>query len=274
MKKFLIVILVMLGCITLTQSRSSAEVREIGTVTAVSGSAIVNNNNSVGISISQTSANLYIGGILKLKINGTNSYVKWKSENKEVLTVSKKGKVTAVGQGVTNVIAIVGYGNDKITLSCQVTVKPRINVSENNIVCSLDGYKDITITCDNLKNNEELSYCVQDDSIITTENNEGNILRIIPEELGVTQISVYIIKNDNIKYSDFITINVFIVDDEEWIPYEYLRENIIDGDYYLNAYTNYEDYTIDYLDYEISFKDDFEFSTLYNVDDLREAGIL
>lgn len=54
-----------------------------------------------------------------LKITGTKQSVKWKSADKSVATVSKKGKVTGVTDGKTKITATVG----KKKYTCNVTVK-------------------------------------------------------------------------------------------------------------------------------------------------------
>lgn len=54
-----------------------------------------------------------------LKLKGTTKKVTWKSADKTVATVSKKGKVTAVSDGKTTITAKV----DKKTYTCKVVVK-------------------------------------------------------------------------------------------------------------------------------------------------------
>ncbi len=48
---------------------------------------------------------LQVGETIKLKLKNTKKGIQWKSENKKVVKVSKNGKVSAVGQGITYVIA-------------------------------------------------------------------------------------------------------------------------------------------------------------------------
>lgn len=54
-----------------------------------------------------------------LKLSGTSKKVSWKSADKNVATVSKKGKVTAVSEGKTTITATAG--NKKY--QCKITVK-------------------------------------------------------------------------------------------------------------------------------------------------------
>ena len=69
--------------------------------------------------ISRKSVNICIGDSAKLKIKNTKKSAKWKSGNKKVVSVSKKGKVTAKKSGSTKVIARIG----KKKYKCKVTVK-------------------------------------------------------------------------------------------------------------------------------------------------------
>lgn len=48
---------------------------------------------------------LQVGETIKLKLQNTKKGIQWKSENEKVVKVSKNGKVFAVGQGITYVIA-------------------------------------------------------------------------------------------------------------------------------------------------------------------------
>lgn len=73
--------------------------------------------------LNKTKATLYVGDSIKLKVkkNKTGKKVKWKSKNKEVAKVTKKGKVKAKKAGKATIIAKVG--NKK--LKCKITVKSR-----------------------------------------------------------------------------------------------------------------------------------------------------
>lgn len=69
--------------------------------------------------ISKKSITLQKGQTFTLKVNGTNQKVTWKSSNKNIATVSNKGKVTAKKKG--SVIITAKVGNQKY--KCKVTVK-------------------------------------------------------------------------------------------------------------------------------------------------------
>ena len=73
--------------------------------------------------LSKARATVYVGKTIKLKVknNKTKKKVKWKSTNKKVATVNKKGKVRAKKAGKATIIAKIG--NKK--LKCKITVKNR-----------------------------------------------------------------------------------------------------------------------------------------------------
>ena len=71
--------------------------------------------------LSKSKLSLYYGATSTLKMLNTESKVKWTSSNKNVATVSSKGKVTAKGLGTAKITAKIG----KKTYKCTVTVKDR-----------------------------------------------------------------------------------------------------------------------------------------------------
>ena len=79
--------------------------------------------------ISKTSAVLYYGTKLNLKVN-TSEKVIWKTKNKSVAKVSSSGVVTPVSAGTAVITATTGG----YTLSCKVTVKKRqLNASKKTL---------------------------------------------------------------------------------------------------------------------------------------------
>jgi uncharacterized protein YjdB len=53
------------------------------------------------VDINKEKLNLKVGDSYRLKVKGSNAFVSWKSENKEIATVSMFGKVTARKKGST-----------------------------------------------------------------------------------------------------------------------------------------------------------------------------
>lgn len=69
---------------------------------------------------------LQVGEIIKLKVQNTKKGIQWKSGNEKVVKVSKNGKVSAVGQGSTYVIA----KSQKKEMRTEIIVKRREILSE------------------------------------------------------------------------------------------------------------------------------------------------
>ncbi len=90
-----------------------------------------NVNASGKVTINKKTATLTEGESIQLKIKNTKKTVKWSSSNKNVATVTKKGKVTAKKAGKATITAKVG--NKKYT--SKITVKAK-KVKETNILAS------------------------------------------------------------------------------------------------------------------------------------------
>lgn len=82
------------------------------------------------VKLNKTKATIYVGKTTTLKIKGTSKKVTWKSSNKNVASVTQKGKVTAKKAGTATITAKVG----KKSYKCKVTVKkPYINTTKKTI---------------------------------------------------------------------------------------------------------------------------------------------
>lgn len=85
-----------------------------------------------GVSLDKTSAELEVGGTLKLTAtiepaNATNQNVSWSSSDKNVATVAN-GTVTAVAVGTADIIVTTEDGGK--TATCTVTIKEKTSGSE------------------------------------------------------------------------------------------------------------------------------------------------
>lgn len=82
------------------------------------------------IFLNKTKATVYVGKTVALKVKGTKKKVTWKSKNKKIATVSKKGVVKGKKEGKVWIQAKVA----KKTLKCRVTVKSKkkSNTTSNN----------------------------------------------------------------------------------------------------------------------------------------------
>ena len=72
--------------------------------------------------ISKTKANLFVGETIQLKVTGGSGTVKWKSSDKKLASVDKKGLVTAKKTGKCKITAT--QGNKKLTCTIQITELP------------------------------------------------------------------------------------------------------------------------------------------------------
>lgn len=82
------------------------------------------------IQLNKTKATVYVGKTVTLKVKGTKKKATWKSKNKKIATVSKKGVVKGKKAGKVWIQAKVA----KKTLKCRVTVKKKknSNTTSNN----------------------------------------------------------------------------------------------------------------------------------------------
>jgi len=89
-------------------------------------------SNAVKLNI--TKKKISVGSSFQLKVKGKVSrktVVTWKSSNKKIAVVSKKGKVTGKKAGKTQITVTVGGNNKKAV--CKVTVQKKKNSSSNPV---------------------------------------------------------------------------------------------------------------------------------------------
>ncbi|MDO5293642.1 MAG: hypothetical protein Q4F05_12950 [bacterium] len=79
------------------------------------------------IDINHRKKEITVGEKEKLRIKGANETVKWKSENKKVVSVNREGIIKGEGIGVA---VVVGEVHGKM-LRCQVSVKEQSKESSN-----------------------------------------------------------------------------------------------------------------------------------------------
>lgn len=85
---------------------------------AIPANATMATVSAATIKLSKKKMSMLTGESKKLKVTGSKETVKWSTADKDVATVNKTGKVTAVGTGVTTITATVGKKN----LTCEVSV--------------------------------------------------------------------------------------------------------------------------------------------------------
>lgn len=81
------------------------------------------------VRLNLTKATLSVGGSINLKLLNNKKKVTWKSSNKKVASVTKKGKVKAKKKGKAKIIARVG----KKKYTCKVTVGSASKKSTKNV---------------------------------------------------------------------------------------------------------------------------------------------
>ena len=88
------------------------------TIESVSGVHKNYTTTGLGVAINKSTMTLSVGGKGTFKALGNTKTVTWSSTNKKVATVTKSGKVTAKGAGVTTIIMKIGTK----TYDCKVRV--------------------------------------------------------------------------------------------------------------------------------------------------------
>lgn len=85
--------------------------------------------------LNTTKATINIGQSVQLKVKNVKTKVKWSSSNKNVASISAKGKITGKKAGTTIITAKVG----KKKLKCKVAVKSVLGISQSNINIEKSG---------------------------------------------------------------------------------------------------------------------------------------
>ena len=88
------------------------------------------NIQAAKIKLNKTKVTIGDGKTVQLKLKNTKNKVTWKSENKKVATVDKKGLVSGINAGTTTIKATVKVKKKKHTYKCKVTVKGYSNSVE------------------------------------------------------------------------------------------------------------------------------------------------
>lgn len=91
---------------------------------------VVSNKTTVeaAMRLNKTSLKLKVGNSFTLRVKGTTKKVKWSSKNKKVVTITKRGKVTAKKPGKSSISAKVSGSIFK----CIVTVRTNNDKTKNN----------------------------------------------------------------------------------------------------------------------------------------------
>ena len=171
---------------------------------------------SQSIKLNKTKASVYNGKTLKLKVSGTKETVKWSSADKSIATVSKKGVVTPKKPGTVKIRAKVAGK----TLTCKVTVKSPLSVSETNLTIALNKSKTVTV---NYVLDGELSYRVAKAGTVVCKWGkwDGNKikLKLTAKKPGTTNVSI-----TNTETDDYLKLKVTVPCTHSFGPWEVTSE--------------------------------------------------
>lgn len=159
-----------------------------------------------------TNVSLYVGKTVTVKASGGSKKIVWKSKNKKIATVNKKGKVTGKKPGTTKII-----GTDKKTFkkyTCKIKVGNYITgmsiESASAVILEMGATSTIKATVKGSKVLDTgISYTSADPSIATVSN-KGKVTAVAPGMTTVTLRTKGINKKGN-TYSGQVTI---VVNDE------------------------------------------------------------
>ena len=130
------------------------------------------------VKLNKKNVTLVVGESTKLKLKGTKKRAKWKSSNKNVVTVSSKGKVKAKEKGNASITAKVG----KKKYTCKITVKDKaielqsisLNITSLHMKSGEQNSLSVTYTPINTTDDKTVQWSTSDSSIVSVDSN-GNL---------------------------------------------------------------------------------------------------
>lgn len=175
---------------------------------------------------------LYKGQKKQLKLKGTKKKAKWSSNKKSVVSVDKKGKITAKKKGTAVITAKVG----KKRYKCRVTVKVKAAVKKIIEVRSIDlNKKDITLTVGQTQKltakftpanatNKSVRWSSDVPKVATVDSN-GNVKAVSEGIAGI-----WVNKSDNYGFGvDYCLVTVNKAPDIVTKNFESLRKYILNN---------------------------------------------
>ena len=145
---------------------------------------------TVSVSVSPTSATLYVGSTRQLKATkkNTSATPKWTSSNTKVATVSSKGLVTAKSKGTATITVKVSNK----TAKCKITVKNvivKLNSSSKTIYVGSSATVKATVT----GSNKKATWKIQNSKVATIKAS-GNSVTITAKNKGTTYLTATVEK--------------------------------------------------------------------------------
>lgn len=145
-----------------------------------------------------------VGRKMQLKVTGTAKKITWKSENRKIVKVNKKGWITGVSQGIAKITAMAG--NKK--LICKVKVKEAVNEITAELSVSNTGilgieYWSDEIYCESLNPDIATAKIVEPEKI-TNYKSEAAII-VYGHKSGSAR---FLISNNCNEEKDILTVEV------------------------------------------------------------------
>lgn len=116
-------------------------------------------NANAAVKLNVTEKTIGVGESVVLKVEGTTKKITWKSSNKKVATVTKKGKVTGKKVGKATISAKIG----KKTIKCRITVqsgeaiRPEFKAAMDRIEAFYDKFLELEKNRENMSDLEALA---------------------------------------------------------------------------------------------------------------------
>lgn len=137
------------------------------------------------VKLNKSSATIFIGKTVTLKVRNSSKEVKWSSSNEKIATVSDKGVVKGLKAGKVTIKAKAGSK----TLQCKVTVGSIYSVSTKNVTINKTGKIILTFKKPNVKLNYNTNARIL--SCKWGKWNEGKVpLRITGVREGTAKITI------------------------------------------------------------------------------------
>jgi len=145
------------------------------------------------IKLNKTKVTMYVGESQTLKTTFTpkkaNKSVVWKSSNKKVVKVTKKGKIKALKPGKAT-ITCTSKVNKKVKVKCKVTVKKvvkpkKIKLSDSSILLDVGYSYTLKATVSPTKAYKYVKWNSSDTSIVTV-NSKGKCVGVSPGKAVIT----------------------------------------------------------------------------------------
>ncbi len=183
---------------------------------------------SAAVKINKKSITLDVGGTTTLKITGTSKSVKWTSSDKDVATVTSKGKVEGISGGSAVITATV----NKKKYNCSVKVNGDINISVSSFYLNSNTIDLNAIATDNNAKDINasvtggLSYNISADNnlrlLSAYKDNMDKLLSDIAFEVNYSDdlktFNVYVDKNKFTDTDAFVALSLYVYGD----TYQYL----------------------------------------------------